>query len=377
MALNEPSFTFGIEEEYHLVDVATRALAPAPAGLMTACEQALGRRVSPEFLRTQIEIGTGVCRSFDEARAELAHLRTTLATLAARDGLAIIASGTHPMGHGGAVETTDRDRYHALASDLAGVGRRLIICGMHVHVGIDDDALRIDLLNQARYFVAHLLILSTSSPFFDGEDTGLKSYRSAIKDAMPRTGLPGRFESHAEYQQTVDVLVKTGIIEDGSKIWWDLRPSTRFPTLELRATDVCPRLDDAIAIAALFVCLCRMLYRLRRSNQSWRQYPVFLLEENRWRAQRYGVGGSLIDLGSSELVAFSHLVEEIITLVGEDAAALGCTAQVAHARTIVANGTSADRQLAVYKEEMAAGGTHDSALRSVVDTLIAETADVG
>lgn len=375
MAIREPEFTFGIEEEYHLVDRATRALAPAPPELMKACEASLGSRVAPEFLRTQIEVGTGICRSFAAARAELAHLRGTLARLAGEHGLAIMASGTPPL-QLGAAETTDRDRYNALAADLAGVGRRLVICGMHVHAGIGDDALRIDLMNQLRYFVSHLLILSTSSPFFDGEDTGLKSYRSAIKDALPRTGLPGRFESYDEYARTIAVLVDAGIVEDASKVWWDIRPSARFPTLELRAPDVCPRLDDAIAIAAIYVSLCRMLYRLRRSNQSWRQYPVFLLEENRWRAQRYGVGGSLLDLGKGELVAFRDLIEEIIVLVAEDAEALGCTAEIAHARRIVAEGTSADRQLASFERALATGSSHKAALEAVVDDLVSETADV-
>ena len=375
MDIREPEFTFGIEEEYHLVDRATRALAPAPPELMKACEASLGSRVAPEFLRTQIEVGTGICRSFAAARAELAHLRGTLARLAGEHGLAIMASGTPPL-QLGAAETTDRDRYNALAADLAGVGRRLVICGMHVHAGIGDDALRIDLMNQLRYFVSHLLILSTSSPFFDGEDTGLKSYRSAIKDALPRTGLPGRFESYDEYARTIPVLVDAGIVEDASKVWWDIRPSARFPTLELRAPDVCPRLDDAIAIAAIYVSLCRMLYRLRRSNQSWRQYPVFLLEENRWRAQRYGVGGSLLDLGKGELVAFRDLIEEIIVLVAEDAEALGCTAEIAHARRIVAEGTSADRQLASFERALATGSSHKAALEAVVDDLVSETADV-
>ncbi len=375
MPMTEPEFTFGIEEEYHLVDRQTRDLAPAPPELMQACDRALGGKVTPEFLRTQIEVGTGVCRSFKDARAELAHMRQTLTKLANEHGLAIMASGTPPTRYA-AAEPTDRDRYRSLAADLAGVGRRLVICGMHIHVGISDDGLRIDLLNQLRYFVAHLLILSTSSPFLDGEDTGLKSYRSAIKVALPRTGLPGRFESHDEYARTIAVLVHAGIIEDASKIWWDIRPSVRFPTLELRAPDVCPRLDDAISIAAIYVCLCRMLYRLRRSNQSWRQYPVFLLEENRWRAQRYGVGGSLLDLGKGELVPFRDLVEEIIALVAEDAEALGCASEVAHARKIVANGTSADRQVATFNRVRAAGFDQKAALDAVVDELIAETANV-
>ena len=211
--------------------------------------------------------------------------------MAAEHDLAPIAASTHPFARWSTQEHTERERYQAIAQDLAGVGRRLVICGMHVHVGIEDDELRIDLFNQARYFLPHLLMLSTSSPFAEGEDTGLKSYRLAAYQELPRTGMPGRFEGWAEYTQTVDLLVRNGVIEDASKIWWDLRPSSRFPTLEMRVTDVCTRLEDGVCVAAMYVCILRMLFRLRRSNQTWRTYPLFLLAENRWRAQRYGVEG--------------------------------------------------------------------------------------
>jgi carboxylate-amine ligase len=244
---------------------------------------------------------------------------------------------------------------------------------MHVHVGIEDDELRIDLMNQARYFLPHLLVLSTSSPFAEGEDTGLKCYRLAAYQELPRTGLPGRFESWEEYRHTVDLLVRNGIIEDASKIWWDLRPSARFPTLEMRITDVCTRLEDAVCVAAMYVSILRMLYRIRRANQTWRTYPLFLLSENRWRAQRYGVQGTLFDFGKGELVAFGDLVEELLALLREDAAALGCLAEIEHAREIVTRGTSADRQVACFKQAIAGGKSRDEALAGVVDHLIAET----
>ena len=245
---------------------------------------------------------------------------------------------------------------------------------MHVHVGIEDDELRIDLFNQARYFLPHLLMLSTSSPFAEGEDTGLKSYRLAAYQELPRTGMPGRFEGWAEYTQTVDLLVRNGVIEDASKIWWDVRPSSRFPTLEMRVTDVCTRLEDGVCVAAMYVCILRMLFRLRRSNQTWRQYPLFLLAENRWRAQRYGVKGTLFDLGKGELVPFGDLVEELLVMLREDAEALGCVAELEHARTIVARGTSADRQVAHYAKLLSQGLSPPDALKGVVDHLIAETA---
>lgn len=373
--VEEPTFTFGIEEEYHLVDVTSRDLAPAPTALMEALATELGERVSPEFLRSQVEIGTSVSRSFRDTRAELTNLRSVIAARAQTFGLAPIAAGTHPFGRWESVETTPKERYLSLGRDLAAVGQRLVISGMHVHVAIEDPELRIDIMNQVRYFMPHLLMLSTSSPFWQGRDTGLKSFRLALSLSSPRTGLPGRFNGWDEYRHTIDILIAAGIMEDASKIWWDLRPSARFPTLEMRITDVATRIDDAIAIAALYVCLCRMLYRIRRSNQTWRSYPVFLLEENRWRAQRYGVEGSLIDFGRGELVPYADLLEEILALVAEDAAALDCEAEVRHARAIVGHGTSADRQLAVYAGAVSAGRSTQDALAAVVDHLVAETVE--
>jgi carboxylate-amine ligase len=370
----EPTFTFGIEEEYHLVDRATRDLASAPPELIELGVSRLGDRVSPEFLRSQIEIGTPVLRSFSEAREELRRLRAEIVRLSNEHGLAPIAAGTHPFADWSRLETSPKARYQALAQDLAVVGRRLVICGMHVHVAIEDPELRIDIMNQARYFLPHLLILSTSSPFWMGRDTGLKSFRLALSKQSPRTGLPGRFNGWDEYRQSIDVLVRAGVMEDASKIWWDLRPSARFPTLEMRITDVVTRIDDAVAIAALYVCLCRMLWRLRRGNVAWRTYPVFLLEENRWRAQRYGVTDSLFDLGKGTLVPYPDLLEEILALVAEDADAFGCRDIVEHTRHIVRDGTSADRQLAAFAEAKKGGATEDEALRLVVDHLVHETA---
>ena len=378
MSPKEPTFTMGIEEEYLLVDLETRGLVPgAPPELMEACTSELGGQVSPEYLRAQIEVGTRVCKSVGEAAVELRRLRSTIARLAGEHGMAPIAASTHPFARASEQAHTDKERYNALAHDLAGVGRRLVICGMHVHLGIEDDELRIDLLNQVRYFLPHLLMLSTSSPFWQGEDTRLKSYRLSIFRELPRTGLPGRISSYGEYTRLIDVLVKGKVIEDATKIWWDLRPSGRFPTLEMRITDICTRLEDATTVAALYQCLCRMLWRLRRNNQSWRNYPVFLLEENRWRAQRYGVRESLFDFGRGELVPYRDLVEEIIALVREDAEALGCVAEIERAREIVAGGTSADRQVAVFEGALSRGASRQEALCAVVDHLVAETAATG
>ena len=266
MSQQEPSFTIGIEEEYLLVDKASRNLAnDPPKAIMEACEKKLAKQVSPEFLRCQIEVGTTVCKSVQEARKELAHLRGTIAEISGEHGLAPIAASTHPFARWEDQHHTDKERYNALARDMQVVIRRMLICGMHVHVAVEDDALRIDLFNQLAYFLPHLLALSTSSPFWQGMQTGLNSYRLSVFKEMPRTGLPEEFDSPGQYQRTVDVLVKAGVIEDATKVWWDLRPSARFPTLEMRVTDTCTRLDDAIAIAAMFRCLTRMLYRLRRA----------------------------------------------------------------------------------------------------------------
>ena len=375
MAFKDPSFSIGIEEEYLLVDRVSRDLVrEMPEALFAAAKSRLSGQVTREFLRAQIEVGTRVHTTFAEAGAELQALRRTVADLADAHGLAVIAASTHPFADWTQQEPTDGPRYQALARDLAGVARRMVICGMHVHVGIEDDALRIDLMNQARYFLPHLLALATSSPFAEGIDTGLKSYRLAAFQELPRTGLPQWFDSWQEYTRTVDVLVQARVIEDASKIWWDLRPSAKFQTLEMRVTDICTRRQDAIAVAALFVSILRMLYRIRRANQTWRTYPVFLLAENRWRAQRYGVNGTLFDFGKGELVPFRDLLEELLTLVHEDAQALGCLEEIAHTRSIAAHGTSADRQVRVFEEAQAAGATPEAAMHAVVDHLITESA---
>jgi len=374
-----PAFTIGLEEEYLLMDRATRDLArDPPADLVAQTEAELAKRgmpgqVSPEFLRAQIEVQTRVCASVADARAQLATLRRTVAEVAARHGLAPIAASTHPFAEWRGVGATDRERYRALERDLQGVGRRLVICGLHVHVGIEDEELRVDLMNQAGYFLPHLLALSTSSPFWRGEDTGLASYRIAIFNELPRTGLPDHFESWGEYRRQVDRLVKAGLIDDASKLWWDIRPSARFPTLEMRATDMCTALDHAISIAALYRSLISMLWRLKTSNQRWRIYPHMLVKENRWRAQRYGIDEGLVDFGKGEIVPVAGLVDELIELVRPDAERLGCVAEVEGARAILRDGTSAHRQRRAFAAATAAGHAKQRALEAVVDDLIAGT----
>jgi carboxylate-amine ligase len=374
MPFKEPPFTMGIEEEYLLVDRETRDLATDPADtMMRECEQLSAGQVSPEFLRAQIEVGTKICKTVAEARADLARLRSVIAQVGANHGLAPIAASTHPFATWQAQKRTPKDRYAALESDMQASARRLLICGMHIHIGIDDDNLRIDLMNQFSYFLPHLLALSCSSPFWEGENTGLQSYRLTVFDGLPRTRLPERFDSYAEYKRHIDVLVNTGILEDASKVWWDLRPSARYPTLEIRVMDLCTRLDDCISVAALSVCLMRMLFRLRKRNQRWRSYANMLIQENRWRAMRYGCDGGLIDFGLGEIVPYRTLLDELIEIVREDADALGCVAEVEHAREIPERGNSARRQVAAYDAAIARGASKREALQAVVDHLIAET----
>ena len=345
--MTEPDFTIGIEEEYLLVDLETLGLAVVPDGLMADCEAALGGQVAPEYLQCQIEVGTKVCHTIAEAREDLSHLRRTIRDCAANYGLTPIAASCHPAADWKDQHHTPKDRYNQLRNDLGGVVRRMLICGMHVHVGLGSDALRADLINQLSYFLPHLLALSTSSPFWQGEDTGLASYRLTVFDNLPRTGLPPLIEDWGTYERSVQALVDLGVIEDSSKIWWDLRPSAHYPTLETRICDVSPRLDHALGLAALNQSLCRMLWRLKQKNQRWRRYDTFLVQENRWRAQRYGISEGLIDFGRGEIVPYADLFEELVGLVQEDAGVLQCVAEIEGLREILTTGTSSDRQRAV------------------------------
>lgn len=375
MAGKEPPFTVGIEEEYLLVDLETGAVnEDPPANLLKECTERGGGQISPEFLRSQIEVSTRVCRSMDDVRADLARLRGIVIDVAGRYGLAPIAASTHPFSRTTSQKHTDRDHFASMAHEMQAAARRLMICGMHVHVGIDDDDLRIDLQNQLTYFLPHLLALSCSSPFWEGEKTGLMSFRLTIFNSLPRTGLPERFDSYVEFRRHLDTLIRNGLIEDTTKIWWDLRPSPRYPTLENRIMDCCTSLDDTLCLAALNVSLTRMLYRLRRANQSWRRYPNMLIAENRWRAMRYSFDEKLLDLAKGEMVGFPTLLDELLELIREDAEALACSREVSHARKILQRGTSAHRQLAAYDDARQRGASDREALQAVVSWLVGETA---
>lgn len=373
--MQRPSFTMGIEEEYMLVDPETRNLIsdPDPA-MFDRCKELLGDRVTHELLRSQIEISTKPCNNLAELSEDLRRLRKTVVDVARDHDMAVIASSTHPFAQWWEQQVVQDDRYRMLTGDMQAVAHRLVTSGMHVHVGIEDPEMRIDLMGQVTYFLAHLLALSTSSPFWAGKDTGLKSYRLNVFHTLPRTGLPEVFESWNAYQRHVDVLVGLGIVEDATKVWWDIRPSARYPTLEMRVTDVCTRVEDALAIAAVYVCLLSMLFRLRTGNQKWRSYATFLLEENVWRAERYGSTGSLIDFGLRRLVPFSQLAEELIEILMPEADEMGCVNELMHVRRIVMDGTSAEQQLWTYHRALKRGASEQEALIQVVDMLAAGTA---
>ena len=376
MRVPEPALTLGVEEEYLLVDRESRDLvSDPPSELMEECVRRLGEQVSPELIRAQIEVGTPVCGSVAEVRDQLKRLRHVIAEVSDRFGYAPLAVSTHPFARWLEQKQTPKQRYSALTAEMQAAARRLLICGMHVHVGIEDTELRIDLMSQMSYFLPHLLSLSCSSPFWEGENTGLKSYRLTVFDALPRTGLPGHFTSYAEYERHVAVLVNAGLIEDASMIWWDLRPSAAFPTLETRIMDVVTDLVQAVRLVALTACLFRMLYRLRVKNQRWRVYADMLVNENRWRAMRYSYDEGMIDLARGELVESSELIKELVSFISEDADALGCSHEIEALHDILSEGTSAHNQVRVYDASMAAGKSSEAALRDVVDWLIDKTVE--
>lgn len=368
-----PSLTVGIEEEYLIVDRETRDLVGEPdASFLERCSELTSERSTPEFLQCQVEVGTRPHACVTDARDDLAGLRRAVADAAAEFGYAPIAASTHPFADWRRQQHTRKPRYDGLSIDLGHAIRRLVICGCHVHVAVEDEDLRIDLMNQAAYFLPHLLALSCSSPFWAGEDTGLASYRLTVFDALPRTGLPDQMTSFGEYRRLVAALTGAGCIEDATKIWWDIRPSAKFPTLEQRVTDVCATIDDAAAVAAMFQAILAFLWRLRERNQRWRVYPATLIRENRWRAQRYGAAGMLVDHGKGEQAPVPDLIEEILDLVAEEAARLGSAALLERTRALARGENSAGRQRAAYRAAMADGADAAEACRAVVDMLVAD-----
>jgi carboxylate-amine ligase len=355
-------FTLGIEEEFQIVDPQTRELRSHVSEFLDEGKMILGEQIKPEMIQSQIEVGTGVCKNIQEARADITRLRGIISSLAQKSGLKIVAASTHPISRWQDQKIFDDERYELLIEELQTVARSLLIFGLHVHVGIADRERQIHIMNASRYFLPHVLALTTSSPFWVGHNTGLKSYRSEIFKKFPRTDIPDHFESYSGFERYVALLVKTGCINDGKKIWWDCRPHPFFPTLEFRICDIPTRVDDTVAIAGLFQAIVAKLTRLIEKNLGFRLYRRMLIQENKWRAVRYGLDGMMIDFGKQKEVPTRDLIRELLEFVDDVLDDLGSRKEVEHIHTILDRGTSADEQLRVYKD------TND--LKAVVDRLM-------
>jgi len=361
-----PSFSIGIEEEYQIIDPQTRELKSYITELLEAGKITLREQVKAELHQSIVEVGTKVCHTAAEARAELVRLRQSVMELAGRNGLKIAAAGTHPISSWVDQEITPFERYAGVKQDMQILAQQLLIFGTHVHVGIEDPEFLIDAMNVVRYFMPHVLCLSASSPFWIGQDTGLKSYRSIVFRNFPRTGIPPYFSSYTDFVQYRDTLVKTNSIPDGTKIWFDVRPNYNYPTLEFRICDVCTRVDEATCVAAIFQALIYKLWKMRRDNITFRVYSPALIEENKWRAVRYGLDGKLIDFGKQTELPARELIREMIEwFIGDVMDELGSRKEIEYAYRILDEGASADRQLATFKST--------GSLQAVVDQLIKET----
>ena len=364
--LKRPSLTVGIEEEFQVIDPESRELRSHIAQIFAEGRGALHGKLKPELHQPVVEVGTNVCRNIAEAKTELRALRQSLATLARENGMRIAAAGTHPFTHWGNVAISGgNQRYERLIADLQMVARANLIFGLHVHVGVEDREMQISIMNQARYFLPHVFALSVNSPFWLGRDTGWMSYRCKVFDKFPRTNIPDFFTGWTEYQEFVDLLVKTNCIIDGGQIWWDVRPHHRYATLEYRICDIPLRAEETICIAALFQAITAKLWLLRSRNLTFRPYRRSLIMENKWRAARYGIRGLLIDYGKQQEVPFVSLLEELLEFVDDVVDELGTREQIAYVRRIVEGGTGAERQLSVYR------ATND--LRAVMDFVADET----
>jgi carboxylate-amine ligase len=359
------AFTIGVEEEFQIVDPDSWALRSHVSELLTASAPALGDQIKRELHQSIVEVGTKICAGVGELEEEVCRIRRELSQSAERVGLRVAAAGTHPFSSWKDQVISPGARYESIVEELQQLARSLLIFGLHIHVAVPDRASTIELLNEARYFLPHLLALSTSSPFWQGRDTGLKSYRTTVFRRFPRSGIPDHFDSWSAYEDYVNTLVDLHCIDNGKKLWWDLRPHPTFGTLEFRVCDVPTSPRATIALAALAQAIVVKLYRLRRSNLGFRIYPRALVEENKWRAARYGLDGNLIDFGRRAEVPMRELAGELLEFVDDVVDELGSRHALQYVHQIVAEGTSADRQLAVFRE------TGD--LKAVVQWLVDET----
>jgi carboxylate-amine ligase len=362
-----PAFTLGVEEEFQIIDPETRELRSHVQEILEEGKRVLKERVKPEMHQSVIELGTGICRDVSEVRRDVTEMRAEIVRLAERSGTRVAAAGTHPFSNWADQKIFPDPRYDQVVEEMQLLARANLIFGLHVHVGIKDRALALQIMNEALYFLPHILALSTNSPFWLGRNSGLKSFRSKVFDRFPRTSIPEYFDSPAEFDEFVRILVKTGSIDNGKKIWWDVRPHPFFETIEFRVCDIPMRADETVAIAALIQAICVKLYKLRSQNLGWRRYRRAYILENKWRASRYGIDGKLIDFGKEIEVPFRELAVEMLEFVDDVVDELGSRREVfGGIGWILANGAGADRQLAVYN---ATGGD----LKKVVDYICEET----
>jgi len=373
----DATYRFGVEEEFFLADARGRGTPRRGVSAFHAAARARLPGVERELLQSQVEVSSPPSTDFAEARGVLSGLRAGLADLGREHGVLVLAAGTHPLARWARQAATAAERYEGLMRDLRMLGRRNVVCGMHVHVEVPRPEARVDLMNRLLPFTPTLLALSVSSPFWQGRDTGLAGYRLSVFGELPRTGLPDLFADQADYDRYVGLMTGAGAVADASFLWWTLRPSLKYPTLELRVADSCTRLDDALAIAALFRCLVRLADRRPELNRGLSGADRGIAAENLWRAQRDGVRARLIDPASGEAPPFSEHLDTLLRLLAEDAAALGCGAEAAAARGIVAAGSSADAQARLFAEARAAGAEGREALWPVVDWLSEATAGRG
>src|SRR5436853_5116406 len=365
MSVKDHTFTLGIEEEFAIVDPKTRELRSHIQEILEGGKVMLKEQIKPEMHQSVVELGTEICQSIVDAREHVAGLRAKLAALAGRSGLKIASVGTHPFSHWHDQLITEGERYQEIVKDMQQLARANLIFGLHVHVGIPDRDSAIQVMNQARYFLPHIYALSVNSPFWVGQNTGLKGYRLKVFERFPRTGIPDAFESLSEYEDYCKLLVKTGCIDNPKKIWWDIRLHPFFDTLEVRVCDAQTRVDDTVAIAALIQAVIAKLFKLLRQNITFRIYRRRLLDENRWRASRYGIDGKLIDFGKEQETEARDLIDELLQFVASEADELGSRREMQHIERICDEGTGADRQIATFAR------TKD--MKAVADQIVEET----
>ncbi len=360
------NFTLGIEEEFQILDSDTLMLRSHMSKILEGGKVFLQERIKEEMHQAVVEMGTNVCENIDQARDEVSYLRQQVIQLADNEGMKVAAAGTHPFSHWRDQLITPTPRYDALIEEMKDVARSNLIFGMHVHVGIPDREEGLQIMNVARYFLPHLYALSTNSPFWEARDTGFKSFRSKIFDKFPRTGIPPYFSSVAEYDNFVEILVKTNCIDNGKKIWWDIRLHPFFPTVEFRICDMAMTVDEVICLAAVMQCIIAKLHKLQKQNLTFRTYRRVLINENKWRAARWGIEAKLIDFGKKEEVSFTVLINELLEFIDDVVDELGCRKEVNFVHNMIQQGSGADRQLAVFEE------TGD--LKEVVRYIVGETA---